>query len=242
MMKKTILAVLLLSLSALAAEAQTQSLGLEMGFAQPILRENSLSSTKKLSTSTKLNGLKVGLVYDATLIKGFGFRMGVNYTYGGNHTDWTAKNSFATADKTKTRTQFHTIEVPIDWQYKFEIAKETYLIVYTGPAFQYTFSFDKTTYEKNELTKTSSTTKASHYATDADGDGTTDYQPWNLTWGVGAGFQFQNYYIRGGYDFGIVNHYKDRQFDCSTNTENEYKMRGRFDQWSIKIGIYFLNF
>ncbi len=241
-MKKTIISLLLLCSCALIADAQKQSLGFEMGFAQPVLRENPESGKKKLPNITQMNGLKLGFVYDATLVKGFGFRLGVNYTYAGNHTKWQSESTFSTAQKIKYSNQMHTLEIPIDWQYKFEIANETYLILYTGPAFQYTFAFDKTTYRKNELTNASEVNKESHFAVDNDKDGTADYRPWNLTWGVGAGFQYQNYYIRGGYDFGILNHYNDTFFDNSSDTSAEYRTRGRFDQWSIRIGIYFLNF
>ncbi|HCS87715.1 MAG TPA: hypothetical protein DIW30_04710 [Bacteroidales bacterium] len=241
-MKKTIPVILMLCLCTLSAMAQKQSLGFELGYAQPVLRENPATEKKHYPNVTKLNGLKLGLVYDATLIKGFGFRLGVNYLYGGNHTKWQSESSFSTAQKVKYGNQMHSIEVPVDWQYKFEIAKETYLVLYTGPSFQYNFSFDKTTYRKNEITGQSTENKENHFKADKDQDDTPDYRPWNLTWGLGAGFQYQNYYIRGGYDFGIINHYNDRFYNDSANPDNEYRMRGRFDQWSIKIGIYFLNF
>ncbi|MGM9830489.1 MAG: outer membrane beta-barrel protein [Paludibacteraceae bacterium] len=221
--------------------AQQQSLGVEIGFTQPVLRENPATEKKKLPNVTTLNGMKVGLVYDATLIKGFGFRLGVNYTLGGNQSKWISSNPMALAEKTREKNMMHTIEIPIDWQYKFTIAKETYLILYTGPALQYTFAFDKTTQTKNELLGTESSTKVNHYSVDRDEDGRQDYSPFNITWGVGAGFQYKNYYLRGGYDFGIINHYKDRFYNSSIESQ-EYKMNGRFDQWSIKLGIYFLNF
>ncbi len=241
-MKKAFPVIIMLCLAVCNATAQKQSLGVEVGFAQPVLRENPASGKKHYPNVTKLNGLKVGLVYDATLIKGFGFRLGVNYLYGGNHTKWQSESSFATAQKVKYSNQIHTVEVPVDWQYKFEIAKETYLVLYTGPAFQYSFSFDKTTCRKNEITGESGKTDENHFVVDKDADGKYDYRPWNLTWGIGAGFQYRNYYIRGGYDFGIVNHYNDSFYDNSANPEKEYRMRGRFDQWSVKVGIYFLNF
>lgn len=221
--------------------AQQQSLGVEIGFTQPVLRENPATEKKKLPNVTTLNGMKVGLVYDATLIKGFGFRLGVNYTLGGNQSKWISSNPMALAEKTREKNMMHTIEIPIDWQYKFTIAKETYLILYTGPALQYTFAFDKTTQTKNELLGTESSTKVNHYSVDRDEDGKQDYSPFNITWGVGAGFQYKNYYLRGGYDFGIINHYKDRFYNSSIESQ-EYKRNGRFDQWSIKLGIYFLNF
>jgi hypothetical protein len=60
----------------------------------------------------------------------------------------------------------------------------------------------------------------------------------NVTWGVGAGFQYERYFLRGGYDFGLINPYKAYQFTEMVNDGNP-RTRGRFDQWQIKLGIYF---
>ena len=54
----------------------------------------------------------------------------------------------------------------------------------------------------------------------------------NVTWGVGAGFQYRRYFLRGGYDFGLINPYKNADFTTGIHS------RGRLDQWSIKIGMY----
>ena len=64
-------------------------------------------------------------------------------------------------------------------------------------------------------------------------DGTNSFQRLNITWGVGAGFQYKRYFLRGGYDFGLINPYKSADFANGVHT------RGRFDQWSIKLGAYF---
>ena len=75
---------------------------------------------------------------------------------------------------------------------------------------------------------------------DADGDGNRDFFRTNVMWGVGAGFRYKRYFLRGGYDFGITNPYRDRYFDISTG--NQWRRKGRFDQWSIKLGIYLWQF
>ena len=54
----------------------------------------------------------------------------------------------------------------------------------------------------------------------------------NVTWGVGAGLQYKRYFLRGGYDFGLLVPYKKADFS------NERHTRGRLDQWSIKVGMY----
>ena len=56
----------------------------------------------------------------------------------------------------------------------------------------------------------------------------------NVTWGIGAGFQYDRYFLRGGYDFGLINPYVSQTF-----TGQDVYTRGRFDQWQIKLGIYF---
>jgi hypothetical protein len=57
-----------------------------------------------------------------------------------------------------------------------------------------------------------------------------------VTWGVGAGLQYNRYFVRGGYDFGLINPYKADKFIIT----DEYQpyTRGRFDQWQIKLGMY----
>jgi hypothetical protein len=55
----------------------------------------------------------------------------------------------------------------------------------------------------------------------------------NVTWGIGAGFQYERYFLRGGYDFGIINPYKAQSF-----SGKDIYTRGRFDQWQIKLGMY----
>jgi hypothetical protein len=59
----------------------------------------------------------------------------------------------------------------------------------------------------------------------------------NVTWGVGAGFQYDRYFLRGGYDFGIINPNKERSF-----VGHDAYTRGRFDQWQIKVGMYLWQF
>lgn len=240
---------LLLGISTFAQSQQpTQALGFQIGFTRPTLRTGPEKNDKKLPYVTAMNGVKLGLVYDATLVKGFGFTLGLNYSFSGINEKWKDVAQPNKYQKTRDKWLMHSIEVPVDWQYKFEIAKESWLILYTGPTIQYNFRFNEKKYgqllDKSQLPQMVYTTETikdeSHYKVDGDGDGIYDYTPLNITWGVGAGFQFKNYYLRGGYDFGIYNPYKDRIFNESA--DSQYRNYGRFDGWNIKLGIYFLNF
>ncbi len=236
------LTILLLFVSLLAnAQTLPQGLGIQIGFAEPILRLNGANSSIKadsLVNKTKLNGFKVGVVYDASFIKGFGASIGVNYTFGASKTAWQQKNSFSQFPQIRTYTWYHQLELAVDWQYKFEIAKETYLILYSGPSVQCAVAMqDRTDTKKlgGDITKGD---KVSRFSTDADADGHTNtLRRLNLTWGVGAGFQYQRYFLRGGYDFGLLNPYKDTNFN-QMGYDLDRHTRGRLDQWNIRLGVY----
>ena len=239
-MKKLSLSLLLVMCVSMAhAEFNPkQSVGLQIGFAEPISRLNSPSQSDitELGTNAIYNGMKVGVVYDATLIKGFGFSLGLNYTFGGGNTDWMSKYTTSLYPKSRSRYYYHQLEVPIDWQYKFEIAKGTWLILYTGPTLQCGLSLYSREYLQQDTKDISQGTVTDYYNATSEGAGDRALHRFNVTWGVGAGFQYQRYFIRGGYDFGIMNPYK-----AFTFTEGSYT-RGRFDQWQIKVGIYLAEF
>jgi hypothetical protein len=176
--------------------------------------------------------MKIGFVYDATLWKGLGVSMGLNYTFGANVTDWTQKVSTQQGlyPQVRSRGQYHQLEIPVDWQYKFEIAQNTWIILYTGPTLQCGLALkDKWYIRINKETESISKAENSYSEQDM-----ADYalKRLNVTWGLGAGFQYEKYFLRGGYDFGIINPYKAQSFNNGAYT------RGRFDQWQIKLGMY----
>ena len=234
-MQKIILCAILACATIQFANAQKQYIGVQVGFTQPTTRLNMpVSGKEKTLTPTALNGFKVGVVYDATLVAGFGYTIGLNYTFGAKKTDWKSVGS-NTYPRSYKSTMYHQLEIPVDWQYKFEIAKKTWFMLYTGPTLQCGLAFKESTY--NQIT--------------SSGDITIDAKDrynmksvfalnrLNVTWGVGAGLQYERYFIRGGYDFGLINPYKSDVFNIS----DEYSpyTRGRFDQWQLKIGIYLFN-
>lgn len=234
-MKKVLitLCIACMAISAYAVEIPKQGFGVQIGWAQPILRLNDPISLPKdsLVNTTKLNGFKVGVVYDASYIAGFGSSMGINYTFAAGGTDWIRKYNISDYPQIKDKMLYHELEVFVDWQYKFELAKETYIIVYTGPSIQCGLAFSSQQYERDihGNIKQNPSKTVEYYTTD-------NYQALkrlNVTWGLGAGFQYKQYFLRGGYDFGIINPYKSTQFK-----DSDRYTRGRLDQWSIKVGMY----
>lgn len=231
---KRILSICLL-MSSIVAFAHAEShhaIGVQVGFTQPVTRLNLpvVGQETKLTT-TILNGLKVGVVYEETIVKGFGYTLGLNYTYGAATSLW-KKMGAMDYPRTQTKEMYHQLEIPVDWQYKFQIADKTYLILYTGPTLQLGLSYNKSTRTQMSPNGDIASVDVDRYTQES----VFALKRLNVTWGVGAGFQYDRYFLRSGYDFGILNPYKEATFQVS----DEYSpyTRGRFDQWQIKIGMY----
>ena len=225
---------LILFICAAATMASAQDyFGVQLGFAQPIARLNT-PTTKTSLFPTSYNGFKVGLVYDATIIKGFGVSMGLNYTFG-NHTSAWKQVGTLPYPQERTTGQYHQLEIPIDWQYKFEIAKRTWIILYTGPTLQCGLDLTSKLYKTKNGKEIILEKDNSFYSEDMKDK---ELKRINVTWGLGAGFQYDRYFLRGGYDFGLINPYKASQFDYTDTNGGHPRTRGRFDQWQIKVGIY----
>lgn len=228
------LALILLICAATTMASAQDYFGVQLGFAQPIARLNT-PTTKTSLFPTSYNGFKVGLVYDATIVKGFGVSMGLNYTFGNHTSAWKQIGKLPYPQERSTG-QYHQLEIPIDWQYKFEIAKRTWIILYTGPTLQCGLSLTSNKFETDNYGKIKDDVKSSDFYLIEDKN--MALKRINVTWGLGAGFQYDRYFLRGGYDFGLINPYKASQFDYTDTNGGHPRTRGRFDQWQIKVGIY----
>lgn len=232
-MKKIFLMIVIVWSGILLTKAENkQFFGVQIGYTQPITRLNlPVSGKEKELTPTIYNGFKVGVVYDATIVAGFGYSIGLNYTFGANESEW-KQTGIAYFPREKTQEVYHQLEIPVDWQYKFEIAKRTWLMLYTGPTLQCGLAFQNHTFKQRLANAEPTIETVDRYTMKNN----FALQRINVTWGVGAGIQYERYFVRGGYDFGIINPYIAKSFDV-TDVYNPYT-RGRFDQWQIKLGIY----
>ena len=109
-MKRIVFLTLAIIVATMLVSAQ-QFIGVNLGYARPITQLNQpVVGQEKTLTPTPYNGFKVGLVYDATIVKGFGFSMGLNYTFAANSTDW--KSEFASVyPQVSSRGYYHQIEL-----------------------------------------------------------------------------------------------------------------------------------
>ena len=232
-MKRTtiILCALLLTAGAMAQE-NMGGFGVHVGFAAPTLYIN--SPTSKKIEANPMHGFKVGVSYDATVIKGFGTTLGLNYTFATHSSKWEAVSEMST-DQVSYRDTYQGLELFCDWQYKFEIAGNTYLMLYTGPTIQCHLALREQEYVRHAAGTTEQRTRYGYEY--RDNESFQDYKRVNVTWGVGAGFQYKRYFLRGGYDFGLFNPFRYDTFKAM-GVDSDYYTRGRFDQWQIKIGMY----
>lgn len=231
-MRKQITTLLLaiMATTVWAVDLPKQGFGLQVGWAQPILRINDANHKDTLNNVIKMNGFKVGLVYDGSYIAGFGSSMGINYTFGVYNGGWKTDNAYGMPyPRSRQMITYHQLEVFVDWQYKFEIAKETYLMLYTGPTIQCGVGLEMRVDKQADEGLPYEAIRYDGYSSDVHDQ---QFKRLNITWGVGAGFQYRRYFLRGGYDFGLLNPYKYTDFENGTHTH------GRLDQWEIKIGMY----
>ena len=241
------------AISAMAVDLPKQGFGIQIGWAQPILRINDAAHKDTLNNVIKMKGFKVGVVYDGSFIAGFGTSIGLNYTFGAYSGGWTSRHpNYGEYPKDRMLITYHQLEAIVDWQYKFEVAKETYLILYTGPTIQCGLDLSMridTKAENPPMSGNITTTygeRLNAYTVDKIDDAldpthikeNNALKRFNVTWGLGAGFQYKRYFLRGSYDFGLITPYKNHEFVDASGQSIDVYTRGRLDQWSIKLGVY----
>jgi hypothetical protein len=235
-MKRIFVSMCVITMAVMTVMAEDH-LGVQVGYAQSITRLNEpITGKETVLDPISYNGLKLGVVYDATIVEGFGVTLGLNYTFGANATDWMKQIAAQTGLYPKVRSlgQYHQLEIPVEWQYKFEIARRTWLMLYTGPTLQCGLVLKDKWYIRTDNKSDAFTHEEDFYSEEME-----DYmlKRLNVTWGIGAGLQYNRYFLRAGYDFGLFNPYKAQSF-----TGKDIYTRGRIDQWQIKLGMYLWEF
>lgn len=231
-MKRVVVLCVVCLVAMLSFAQEGTAIGFQVGFAETIYRLNNPTAEDHMALSAKpQNGFKFGFVFEDTFWKGMGTMVGINYTYTGSNTKWEKYGDYGWQER-RYRSKMHQLEIVADWQYKFEIAKQTYVLLYSGPTIQVGLSQTYTIVEKQMEGGDKQTTYSSYDFKDDLYQ--NDFNRLNVTWGVGAGFQYDRYYLRGGYDFGLFNPYRVRRFV----EPDGYYTRGRLDQWHIKVGVF----
>ena len=252
-LKQLIIISLLISATVINAQVK-QQFGIQLGFEENLFRQNSLGNSK-YSVAYNLNGPKVGFVYEVIFWKGIGLYTGINYSY--SQLFMRSTPSMLNNYEVHTTTSFHNVSVPIHLEYKFTLAKNTWITIFTGPWFQYGINLHQTQVTQQPIQGLSYVGRSGdnykygydfyrlgentllNKLSDADGDGRRDLNRFAPKWGIGGAFQFHQFYIRGGYNWGLINNYYDRTYTHLEDQTQEWVRKARFDQWFITLGWYF---
>lgn len=235
-MKKVLLVLTLMCMvvapKALALDWQedqdgSQAIGVYVGYANPHGINSIKEGGDKDKSRLSLNGFQIGAQWEKNFVKGLGLVAGLNYTFGANSRGWKDKDGNYEYEKDDdVKNLYHALDIHVDLQYKFKIAKNMYIGAYTGPTLQAHLSL------KEKQKADGETEKMDYFSKDDMGeDGQLKHA--NLTWGLGLVYQYKNYFLRAGYDWGIMSALKN-----GTIKEDDYKEKTRIDQFQIRLGMY----
>ena len=196
-MKKILTTLLAASLMLLGTQAFAQ-MSVNAGYL------NSTLATK--STSSNANGAFAGVSFNVPVAGGLAIAPGVYYSA------LFSKNTELFGFGTGTF-QEHALNVPVYLNYGFDLARDTKFFIFGGPTAQYGL-ISKVLHEVGNVNAT-----VNNYDN-------TDFNRFNVYLGGGVGFQAGALQITVGYDYGMMNQYKNTDVACHRS--------------NLKLGVGFL--
>ena len=191
-MKKVIFSLLAASLMLLGTNA----------FAQISVNAGYLNSTLASKNSTdNANGAYAGITLNIPVAGGFGIAPGVYYSM------LTSKDTANIGTIVSTSGTFmeHAINVPVYLNYAFDLARDAKIFIFGGPTAQYGLA-STVKYDANVAGISGSNT-VSNYDNE-------NYNRLNVYLGGGMGFGIGALQITVGYDYGMMNQYKNTDVAC----------------------------
>jgi len=186
-MKKVILTLALVAVAATSAFAQDLSIG--AGY----LNSTTTSSYSSSSSSFGMNGFYGGVGAQKDLNDFLGFNTGVYYSYLTGTTSASALGGFLSGSNKVTE---HYINVPVQLNLGFELAKGVKLFAFAGPVLN--VGLISKSVATGSVAGASSSTSTDNYA-----DG-SDYGRFDVLLGGGGGIQIANIKVFGGYNYGML--------------------------------------
>ena len=175
-------------------------------FAQTTFNVGYLNSTLATkNTSSGSNGAFAGVSFNLPISGGLGVAPGIYYSA------LFSKNTELFGFGTGTF-QEHAINVPVYLNYAFALASDTKFFIFGGPTAQYGL-MSKVKHEVGNVNATVDNYKDS------------DFNRFNVYLGGGVGFQAGAFQVTAGYDYGMMNQYKNTDVTCRRS--------------NIKIGVGF---
>jgi hypothetical protein len=195
-MKKIFATVLAASLMLVATNAFAQ-LSAGAGYINASETTTYTNGDTKTTATDQLNGFYVGGQYDMPIpaVSGLGIEAGAyaNFLFGKNHSD----GLFGLGAGTTTATDI-TLNIPIHATFGFDLAGDTNVFAYAGPAFQFGL-VNKSTFVLDSNQSNSTTTD--NYAGD-----TPNRNRFNLLIGGGIGAQVSGIRVTVGVDQSLLNY------------------------------------
>ena len=196
-MKRTIKTICLIAvLTITSVSVANAQLGIQAGYANS--KFNSDIPLFPLGLSN-YNGFEIGPTYDFQIQGGLYMNYGLLYTLG--------KSSDKIGSVTIENTG-HYLNVPVRIGYKYSINDSWRVFGYAGPNFTFGLA-GKTT--------------GGILGISADGkwyDDDSDFKRFDIKLGLGAGVQWKNIALKGGYDWGLINAYDSDDFYARRNQFN----------------------
>ena len=175
-------------------------------FAQTTFNVGYLNSTLATkNTSSGSNGAFAGVSFNLPISGVLGVAPGIYYSA------LFSKNTELFGFGTGTF-QEHAINVPVYLNYAFALASDTKFFIFGGPTAQYGL-MSKVKHEVGNVNATVDNYKDS------------DFNRFNVYLGGGVGFQAGAFQVTAGYDYGMMNQYKNTDVTCRRS--------------NIKIGVGF---
>lgn len=220
-MKKSvrIFAVVMLAMVSVTANAQ---LGVKVGYVNASTKFKGGIMT---ASPASQNGVTAGLSYDIGLpVKGLSIRPGIDYTYIGDKSIFSGFSEDEDFSSMKDRD--HSISVPVDLKYAYDINDNFSIYGFAGPRFVVgVSSIIKVSAEGQTGTINLYTGKTKINGNTSDKNPEPVFSRFDVQLGLGAGVRLNPVFIETGYNWGLVNRLKK---DISEGT-------------TMKRGIFFVN-
>ena len=197
-MKKVLTVLACTAVMLLCGKANAQ-VGVNFGYAPTTLTSETTIGNSTTTSTAELNGLFVGVNYNATITGNLGVSLGLQGRF--NFKTSTGSSNFVviSGDSKSTTTQF-LLDVPVLFNYGLNLGSSAKLSPFVGPVVSYALTGN--THVKTTTTVLgSSSTSESDYAMYGDN---SNNQRLDLSLAFGASFQYLDFRVFGGYRMGML--------------------------------------
>jgi hypothetical protein len=181
---------------------------IEVGYAQHWQRAHAISFADMY-----LHGVRLGATFTFVLPKHFSLQTGAYYTmlYGMNDQHFRSQDAASVqTEYIRHRVLAHNLTIPVRAYYTIPLWKKLNLFFYTGP--QLHIGMAQNDYMETHLSDGTKGWLSSQGIPVAPYDRMADELiRANIQWGIGGGFEWDQYRLQSGYDFGLNNLVKHPQ-------------------------------